>query len=245
MNVTAQFETQAVSYTQPVHKYAIIKHLWREAGLSYAPDTCKVSDRPIGEEQGNKIPVTQEWWDYIKKLNSPGGYAWARSVYTMWINTPYDQTIIPDTVAEMAKSESINCGGNFIAYDEETATHVRMLSWDWRFNPLVLSPTVDNWMNFPYLFWKAALVNIDYKIINPVSKGVPIDVYIPCLCLTETWINKKLIEKFPETGADYRLRGTDVYDGTQPLMTVARDMKRTFHKSWFYLESTGVIPPPA
>ena len=228
----------------PRYKYGIVRHipLGPRPGdeLPFAPDTIPICDAPLigsaGDGKGHTIPVSPAWWRFIKSINSAGGYSFVRSNDQMWIN---NRDWRPDSTNETAWAESIMNGGNFIAYTEETVTHVKLLSYKSSdVADRVLDPKEDNWLNKPYLFWKTVLINSAGELRNPPGG----DSYIPLIAYTELWLHKKYIEFFTD-GPAYDFHGTDVYDDNRPLMIVDRvTRKPAFYNGW-HLDTLGVIPP--
>lgn len=209
-------------------KFAIVKHDFRpraNAG-TFAPDSIAMEDRPSGSIKGDTITILNPWWEYIAKINDYYGYKYARSVGAYWINGDYN--------TKPAEAESIICGGNFIAYDYETSTHVRLVSYHWQQKTAGLNPKYDNWFVQPYLFQKVLCVSEDGRFQRPTVEGAQRDVYLPLIAKTMLWMNKADIEKFP-TGYDYVLRGKDVFDGDKPLLVGG-----VFTGSW-RLETVGVV----
>lgn len=249
----AHFNTQTLVYNEikpPPYKFAIVKHgIYNDSnewGITYYPDARPMQDRPVGTGKGNTIPILPSWWSYMRKINTPEGYTYNRSIGAMWINIWYDQERDKPT----PRAESIHCGGNFVAYEEETGTHVKLISYDYRMKTDVLNPAVDNWHMKPYMFWKAVAVDKSGNMINPHVKSKGIDVYFPLIRNTELWMNKKDLELFPvpPDGVQYDLRGVNVYGWNAqrgdflPLLTYT-DRVRRFHTDWFSLSTVGVIPP--
>jgi len=206
-------------------RFGIVRHPeWHEViinGVPAAsqPSAMQMQDRPIGDGKGNTIPISDKWWSHIRKINNDAGYGYARQVGLLWINIPYtDKT---------PRAETVISGGNFIAWDEETNTHVKLLSYGWDMDTSVLSPQYHNWLQLPYMFWKcSSYTQAGYTM--KVLDGV--DCYIPRIALTELWINKNSIEIFP-VGYNYQFLGSNVYDGDSPLFTITNGVKK-FHTDW-------------
>jgi hypothetical protein len=195
-------------------KLAYIKHQPERSGFNirFYPDTCIMQDEGRGKLKGRTIPIHENWWRYIEKINDERGYKYARSIGAMWINIGYDI----DTPYSMAKAESIHCGGNFIEWDLETRTHVRVVSYPNDFDASILDPLVDNWMNKPHRFWKVVTINLDGKLLNPTVRGAGADVYIPIICNVRQfgkepglWIEKDKLQIFAEDF--YTFNNGDVY----------------------------------
>jgi len=243
------FEKRQVP-VQPPYKFAIVKHVipneTGEFNITYYPDAVPMQDQPKGTGKGDTIPILNPWWEYMQKINTPDGYSYNRSVGALWINIKYKDA--DGNQIKTPRAESIHCGGNFIAYEEETDTHVKLVSYDYRMKTVGLDLEIDNWFMKPWMFWKACAVNSGGKVINPYVKSRGIDVYFPLIRNTELWMNKNDLELFPDppAGWSYEPRGVDVFAfngmGYIPLLTVV-DGQRMFHTDWFRLQTTGVIPP--
>lgn len=173
---------------------AYVLHDFNRPFDKYEPDAITLQDNGKRTDKGRTIPVRSNWWKYIEKINSPLGYKYARG-HGMWINRDYDS----DTPYSIAQAESIISGGNFVAYDAETATHLRILSFPNNMDTSKLDPAIYNWRNMPYMFWKACAVkNGSEKVIN-VGEGL--DVYFPIICNepkffqpAELWIEKRKVK---------------------------------------------------
>ena len=181
----ASFDGVQVRY-DPVHKMNLAYIHHRPRGDGFFPDTCTAQDVGQGDLKGNTIPIYSNWWKYIEKINTAAAYNYARSIGLMWINILYDK----ETPYSTARAESVLCGGNFISWDLETDTHVRVLSYPANMNTDTLT---DDWHNKPYLFWKACAVNGDGRVIKV---GNALDVYIPIIRNTELWIRKSKVTIF-------------------------------------------------
>jgi hypothetical protein len=210
MSIIASFDGVQVEYsTVPKIKLAYIHHRPRVSGLNYSPDTAPMQDRGTGQQKGRTIPIRRNWWEYLQKINSPKGYEYTRSVGLMWVNIDYDR----NTPYSTARAESIHCGGNFLEWDIETDTHVRVVSYPNGMDTSALNPQVDNWHNKPHRFWKACSIDLSGHVIK-VANGL--DVYFPLICNVpefglpaELWMRKDMITTFPP--AEYTFRDGDVY----------------------------------
>lgn len=221
--ITAKFGDKIVEYqeSEPVVerlKLAIIKHDFSRYGfgITYFPDVITVQntgDPVSGGSKGNPVFVRSPWWRLIEKLNSHDerSYRYTRSIGYMWINTDYNQNL----PYSQAQAVSVVCGGNFIAYDLETPTHVRIITFD---NFLkadqVLDPALINWHVAPHKVWKACSVERNGTLIRKVAEGL--DVYIPYIAPhayfgkpAEMWIEKWKIEILGER--NYSFMGGDAY----------------------------------
>jgi hypothetical protein len=226
--------------TEKKYNFAIVRHIPRDVlsseGKPFAPDTVPMQDRPAGSGKGDPIRILPSWWSFIRKINNDKGYKYVNSIFAMWINNPFNQE---DPNAKV-NAESIIGGGNPVAYDMETTTHIRLVSWSFDKDTSTLNPLLDNWYWKPYLFWYPVAIDIHGNLIH-VSGGV--DAYFPLIKHTELWMNKNSVELFPD-GYDYVLRGMNVYNGStsNPLMTVDKMGKRTFYDGW-KIDTYGVLPP--
>jgi hypothetical protein len=241
-DVRSYFQTAPLSY-------AIIKHRPRKPAnpdRTYDPDTIPVQDGPAGTSKGTPIPVLNNWWTHIRQINNDDGYAYARSIGNMWINRYYDETTT-------ATAEAIENGGNFVAFDKTTDTHGHMLSYSYQDAPTNI---LENWMNYPYLYFKAIAIN-EWGHLRNVGNGI--DCFLPNLHVTDRWINLNDVEPFPAlpyatiygnqpvTITAYRLLGASVIgrleDGREIyLLKSTQPAERSFLTTW-KLYTVGVIPP--
>jgi len=208
-------------------KLAYVKHDFNRLdfpNINYFPDVVQVHDRGNGKLLNRRIPVNKNWWTYIEKINDFKGYKYARSMNMMWINQKYDNSI----PYSKAMAESIVCGGNFVQYTTETATHLKLVTWANNFNTATLNPNIHNWKNMPHRFWKACAVERNgTRVINV---GNDVDMYIPIICNipqwglpAELWIPKAKVEIL---GEDYwTFKDGNVYLGDA------------------LYKSTGAVPP--
>lgn len=234
ISLSLKYGSQTIEYLEKAagRRYAIIKHRWRKSTppLPAPPDTCPFGDSPSGEKKGTAITILGSWRNHIRAINSLKGYDWCMSVGNMIINAPY-------TEGQNPKAESIGCGGNFLAFDEETRTHVKAISYKWTDDASILDPIIHNWKARPWMIWKACAITKEGRVINVANA---LDAYWPMIARTDFWINKNYLEMLP-IGPDYRLEGVNVYDGDQPLLTTIAGV-RTFHTDW-RIETLGVVPP--
>ena len=230
-------------------KIAIVRHQigGRAEGMQFAPDIVPMQngrgalDVPGVEDygEGDFIAYSSSVWRYVEKVNLPypGGYKYTRAKNALLINNAQWDNEIPYNPCDEAVSHI--CGGNFITYDLETATHVRLVSYanDLDMNN-VLNPEIDNWEMKPYMWWKAIAVNSSGTLINV---GQDVDAFFPLLRdRKHLWMTRKSLEFFPP-GYHYQLRGCNVYDAGKPLMTVI-GKNQIFHTSW-RIQTRSVIPP--
>ena len=199
------------TYAQREINLAYIKHYPRDFGhgFDFYPDTITMQDKPSGTLKGRTIPIKKNWWEYLQRINNDKGYNYTRSVGMMWVNIPYDQA----TPYSTARAESIHCGGNFLEWDIETDTHVRVVSYPNDMDTSTLNPAVDNWHNKPHRFWKACAINLAGDVIK-VGSGL--DVYFPTICNVpefglpaELWMRKDKLVMFPKNR--YSFKGGEAY----------------------------------
>ena len=171
----------------PELKFAVVRHDPRNGGLSYFPDTIPMqNDRstgvpsPIDDGKGDPIHIESNWWHHIKKINSPRGYEWARSIGNMWINGDYDV----DTPYSTGVAESVTCGGALVAFTQQTSTHIKLYSYDWRMDTTNLE---ENQFNTPHMYWKAWAINGGGDIIKVANE---LDVWFPRIAQRDLWMHK-------------------------------------------------------
>jgi hypothetical protein len=233
----------------PPPRYGIIRHRPRSFDeafkILFYPDICFFQEKPEqGVALGKRIRVLKPLWDYLRKINDDRGYDYTQRIGAMWIN---------DKKAERA--ERIGCGGNFVNILEETETHYRIESFDYRERFDTFDPNKINWFETPWLVWKAVTIHKDSteeepRLMNPTVKKSGADVYIPYIHDDNPlWVHKQYIELFPEPpeGVQYVLRGANVYDqyGNSLLTSnlTPKKMDRQFHTDWFKLQNFGVLAP--
>jgi len=221
------------------HRFAIVRHDPRDTlPDKYAPDTITMQDFPskAGTGKGAEIPIYPNWWSYLRKINSDKGYSYTRSIGAMWINTWYDQE--HPNPQPPAKAVSIIGGGNFVRIDKRLDGWNRLVAFPKDFDTSKLDPAKNNWYQESDSFWYPVAINAAGKMIK-TNGG---DVFFALIANTELWLHDTQIELLPD-GYDYKFRGTDVYDGTDPLMTVSQNRVRRFYRTDWRLDTIGVIPP--
>ena len=217
--------------------YAIVKHPpWTNfdpetnPGLTnLLPSAQKISDSPDQPYKGDTIPIYDNWWKYIEKINTgyPKGYEYARSIGSLWININY----LPD---KTPRSECVMSGGNFVRFVEETNTHIKILTYS---HLMDTSNLTADWFKDPDMVWKCTAYNeagYSFKVWGGV------DSFIPQIKKTEAWINKNNVEIFPR-GHNYTLYGCDVWQDGVPVLVVDRYGNRIVNTMG--LTTPGVNPP--
>lgn len=242
MNITLKYGTRTKEYKEaapfPTYRYAIIKHRYEGRGgnLVFYPDTCPFGDAPNSSDgKGTSVQIYPEWWKFIKKINNGSGYEYARSIGNMIINNYYNQEALDPEPP--ATAESIGCGGNFLAFDNQIGNKVHAICYNKFDDTDLLDPLVHNWVSRPWEIWKACAVDVNLRVINVANA---LDVYWPMIARTEFWVHTDYLEMLP-LGPDYKFRGVNVYNGTQPLLTTVNGV-RTFYNGW-HINTTGVVPP--
>ena len=239
ITVTHHPHVDAMPYV-PGRKYGIVK-VSQVYPPDYTQDTVAgavaMQDRTFGKEKGNSIPIFNYVWAYLEKINTdPRATPFWESEGWLWINIPYKEE------NKTPRCESVMSPGNIVSWDEETYTHVKLPSFDCAINTSVLNPDKDNWMYRPDLFWKATSYTRKYEI-NNVGNGI--DAYTMRIrnSGTNLWMHKDSIEEFPvRPNYQYRIYGTDIYNGNEPLMKVIGN-KRAFYRSDWRMTAPSVIPP--
>jgi len=193
----------------PMRCYGIVKHpAWQVVDLNgdgnpdtSLPSAVAMSDGAYGDGKGHTIPIYPNWQNYIRQINDDAGYRYAMSEGMLWINKHYDDE------GTTPQAESVISGGNFVAWDYETSTHVHLVSHNIMSDTSRLVPEIDNWQFKPYLYWKMSSYNSAGQSLK-VGNGN--DVYVPLLARTELWMHKKYLEVFPR-GYAYTFSGVEVY----------------------------------
>lgn len=174
--------TISISIT-PRRNIGIVKHRLRpeliqpDGSTFFVPSTVPLSAEP-NDKAGIADPifVEQPIWDYLKKINSPKSYEYTRSVGNLWDNRGDGRVV------------TVICGGNYVSWDEETDTHVRVVSFPVTTDTTQLDPTVDNWFHKPWLFWRATTIDGFGNIGKP---GIGLDVYFMLIHgKTRLWLAK-------------------------------------------------------
>ena len=227
----------------PGRKYGIVRvsHVYPDVEPDGAYEgtvagAVAMQDREVGVGKGNTVPIGQNVWSFLKKINQhPRAMEFWESEGWLWINIPYKKE------GKTPRGELIMSPGNIVSWDEENYDHVKLLSYDCNVDTSKWDPKYVNWKYMPDRFWKATSYNRAWQINNV---GAGIDAYTMRIRNpgTDVWMCKSSIEPFPEGDYQYRLRGTDVYDGERPLMKVIKG-QRVFYDHLWRLEAPGVIPP--
>ena len=171
----------------PRQNIARVKHRLRpylvdDTGATYfVPSTVPMQDEPRGDGKGQPIFIEQPIWDYLKKINSADGYRYAKSIGNLWMNR------------DDGKVETVICGDNYVTWDMETDTHIRVISYPVTFDTTQLNPSVDNWFYKRHLFWRATTIDGYGNISKP---GGALDVYFMLVHgKNRLWMNKKDLER--------------------------------------------------
>jgi hypothetical protein len=153
------------------------------------PDAIILQDRPIGKQLGHGIPILPPVWSCLRERNNNAAWAWITTYEAMWINNSGVGGEID--ITQKVNAECIIGGGNLVAYDYETDTHIRLVAYDYRTSNF---PTLENFITRPYLFWYPTSIDANGNIYK-VAGGI--DAYIPLLKYTELWIRKSEVTLLP------------------------------------------------
>ena len=181
----------------PVLKFARVKHDPARVDpreMALYPDAVHVQDRPIGTGVGASILILPPVWRKSEEINNEAGERYAKTSQAMWINLMGDEPRDIDIEHEVVHAESIISGGNLVAYDYETATHIRLVAP--RYDE---KSFVGNFYTHPWLYWYPTAINSAGRIFR-VTSGI--DVFFPLLKRTELWMHKSLVvllSKRPDT----------------------------------------------
>lgn len=238
------------------YKLGIIKQRFDMPNIrSFDVQAGPLMDYPKGRNKGHTYIVPLAWIEYMKKLMTPQAWSWWKRPYMLMVNRRhrYDELDPPDL--DECRFENIMLPCNFIAFDQMTSTHGRVVGRMNTDDPQKLHPKINNWFYQPYLFWKASMHNQEGMVRNV---GKNFDVYTPVIRqLPEQWALLQDIELFPElpfaveyegrleevTG--YCLLGANVLGHTEtrdiPLRLCTRP-RVIIHPTAWQLYTTPVIP---
>lgn len=216
----------------PIYGYGIMKPVWREFGtppLFAPPATIPLQETPFGDEKGTPYRLLVEHKNHIQSISPASGFQWMMKPFNMVINDEYSYW-------ENPLCQLIGCGGNYFAYDKETKTHVRLVSYNW-LDTTYLDPKIHNWLHYPWKIWKAVAITKEGVVRNV---GASLDAYWKLISKRELWVHRDFVELF-QVGLNYRFYGVDVYNGKTPLLTI-QNGQRVFHTNW-RIQTANVVPP--
>lgn len=194
------------------YRLAIIKQKVGEVlERTFDPQTNPTMNEPIGMNKGAPVIIPIEWIEWMRNLMDAKAHAWWIRPDMMMVNRrhKYDGLYPPST--DECRFENIMLPCNFVAIDQLTPTHARLVSRKTSDNPKLLDPKVNNWMNEPWLFWKGSAHNKEGKIIKV---GTELDMFTPAIrSKPELWANRVHLEEFPELPFEV------VYEGKAEIIT--------------------------
>ena len=206
------------------YRLGIIKQKTTPTDRTFDPQTQALMDNPIGVNKGHTYIVPLEWMNYMKRLMSDAAFRWWLYPDTMMVNRRHKYDGLEPPSDDECRFENISLPCNFIAFDQMTATHGRVVGRMNTHNTASLDPNKNNWYNEPHLFWKASMRNSEGDVRKV---GSALDVYTPVIRqLPEQWANLGHIELFPplpffmeyegieEMVTGYCLQGASVYGHT-------------------------------
>jgi hypothetical protein len=188
-------------------KWARIKHVADRPDVpeDFAPDEITLQDRPIGQQLGHGIPW-RNWWGHSREINNDA--AWAR--FTTYEADLFNNNGVGGQIdtTQNVSAECIDMGGNLFAYDAETSTHVRMVTYKYNMDTSILNPLTSNFYYHPeYYFYMCSISKSG--IIRKVGAGI--DEFAPRVAYGEKWIRKSEITKLPGRPATW-----GIYDVLAP-----------------------------
>jgi len=187
------------------YKLGIIKQSDKPTQRTFDPQTQPLMDYPKGRNKGHTYIVPLEWIEYMAKLMTPQAWNWWKKPDMMMVNRrhKYDEMDPPDS--DECRFENIMLSCNFIAFDQMTDTHGRVVGRMNTYNTRNLNPLRNNWFYEPYLFWKASMHNQEGQVRN-VGRGL--DVYTPVIRqMPEQWALLDHVELFPKLPFDVEYEG--------------------------------------
>lgn len=228
------------------------------------------NDRPqLGPPygKGHTIPVLPPVMEYVKKINTPTGYRYARSLQNLISNRRYvgDDLGPPykndngDPFDAHMMAECIGFPGNFYHIIGETVQHVELNALRYDTPTAQFNPRAFNYRYYPDRFAACSARDRQGNMYK-VQSGI--DCFFPTLKFREhLWMPKEYMEMFPEppytvvvkasgkqvTIIDHILYETSVF-GVLPtlekiyLLKATKPGEREFPTT-FELDTVGVIPP--
>jgi len=189
--IVAQWGTALVSYVEEVgelpYKFARVNHDYdRGDWLGLFPDEIVLQSQGTGNQKANNVPIRPQVWSWLRANNNDAAWTWLTTYESMWMNNNGKGGEID--ITGKVSSEPLTCGGNLIAYDAETTTHVRLVTFNYN------DPIVGDFKTTPWMFWYPTAVNTS-RVVRKVAGGI--DVYVPLLSYAESWIEKSRITLLP------------------------------------------------
>ena len=185
------------------YKFARVNHDYERGDwLGLFPDEVVLQLQGTGNQKANNYLVLYHIWVWLRQNNTDGAWDWLTDYEAMWINNNGigGEIDYPKTEAENAtkkiSAEPIIGGGNLIAYDKETATHVRLVTFNYK------DAIVGNFNTSPWMFWYPTAVNAS-KQVRKIAGGI--DAYIPLLSYAESWIEKSRLILLPHQPTNWTI----------------------------------------
>ena len=238
------------------YKLGIIKQRFDIATeRSFDVQAGPLMDFPKGRTKGHTYTVPLEWIEYMQKLMTPDAWSWWKRPYMLMVNRRHKYDDLDPSDLDECQFENIMLPCNFIAIDQMTSTHGRVVGRMNTHDTRRLNPKKNNWFYEPYLFWKASMHNNEGLVRNV---GLGFDVYTPVIRQRpEQWALLADIEFFPilpfaveyegrtEEVTGYCLLGASVLGHTAtrdiPLRLCTKP-REVIHPTIWHLDTLPVIP---
>ena len=217
---------------------------------------------PTDRRKGEPMFIALDWFRFLDNFHTTAGHNWLWSPNMLWTNYRFAGDALGGTVANGAfaspKIECITGPLNIRRIIGETETHYEVWALPVESDPKKFNPLVFNWVNFPWIFWKAQARTANYDVQNV---GESLDVFHMNVrwSADRHWLHKDDVELFRECPftvtdgksnwiiLDYMCVGASVYGITDtgkrvPLLLARKPGERVFPTDWRCVEPT-VIPP--
>jgi hypothetical protein len=176
-------------------RYARLKHDFqleqygfkrRHNALVVTPETVVFNDQPK-PGKGRALRLTQEWYDFVRAVNTERGFGLATGPRTGWVNEGWNGRDTPLV-------QSLSMGGNVVIVREISEIEfARLRAFNGEEPPP--DPAQVNYLETPQQVQKFSCISDQEKIRNP---GNGIDCYFPLIGAGELWVPLSRIELFPE-----------------------------------------------
>jgi hypothetical protein len=183
----------------PNVKYARIKHIYdhhQENDWQLVPDAIKLNGNGWSDQKGQDIPWIS-WWHHHEEINSPAAYQLLLTLEVMLFNKNGTRGTIDTTQPISALCQM--CGGNLVAFREETTSHIKILSYQYDMDTSLLNAEDDNFYTRPEYYWYMNATNKS-GVIRKMANGL--DVFVAQVARGEKWIRKSectFFDQRPET----------------------------------------------
>lgn len=187
------------------YKLGIIKQSDKPTQRSFDPQTQPLMDNPKGKNKGHTYVVPLKWIKYMAKLMTPQAWLWWKRPYAMMVNRRHKYDGMDPLDSDECRFENIMLPCNFIAFDQMTDTHGRVVGRMNTYDTTKLNPLRNNWFYEPYLFWKASMHSKE-GVVRNVGRGL--NVYTPVIRQKpEQWALLDYVELFPKLPFDVEYEG--------------------------------------